>query len=211
MHADNGTAPDATRFLIFLRLLGSLIIIVFLQAIITLFAGFISALIIMFSSGYFWGDLAHVYPPDKLVRISLSYLLAGGLFALPWLGVWWMLYGLSEDRRIRFFPLLMLFAYLTFVVLFLQVNPAYNPDAMIPTSAGESTFLVCLGMSGVVLFPFYSAGVYHFVLKPAARPRKRYRFLLLCLLFAVIGLALLPLLWQLAPQLYPGLLDFPDL
>lgn len=121
-----------------------------------------------------------------------------------------MLYGLSEDGRIRWFPLHLLFAYLTFVILFLQINPVYNPDAMIPASAGQSTFLVCMGMSVVVLFPFYSIGVYSFVLKPAARPKKRYRFLLLCLLFAAAGLALLPFLWHLAPSLYPGLLSFPE-
>ena len=121
-----------------------------------------------------------------------------------------MLYGLSEDGRIRWFPLLLLFAYLTFVILFLQINPVYNPDAMIPTSAGQSTFLVCMGLSVVVLFPFYSIGVYSFVLKPAARPAKGYRFLLFCLLFAAAGLALLPFLWHLAPSLYPGLLSFPE-
>jgi hypothetical protein len=185
--------------------------IVFAQGMITFFVGFFAAFSQFFSSRYFWGDLAHVYPLDKLIWISIDYLIAGGAFALPWLGVWWMLYGLSENGRIHCFPLLLLFAYLTFVVIFLQINPVYNPDAMIPTSAGESTFLVCMGMSVVALFPLYSIGVYYFVLKPATRPRKRYRFLLLCLLFTVVGLALLPFLWHLAPQLYPGLRSFPDL
>jgi hypothetical protein len=81
---------------------------------------------------------------------------------------------------------------------------------MIPSSAGQSTFLVCMGMSAVVLFPFYSIVVYYFVLKPTTRPRKRYRFLLLCLFFAAAGLALLPFLWQMAPSIYPGLLSFPE-
>lgn len=81
---------------------------------------------------------------------------------------------------------------------------------MIPSSAGEATFIVCMGMSAAVLFPFYSAGVYYFVLKPATRPRKRYRFLLLCSAFSLAGLALLPLLWHLAPGLYPGLLGYPE-
>ncbi|MEK4325919.1 hypothetical protein MKX70_08575 [Paenibacillus sp. FSL R7-0312] len=210
MQTTNGTTPDATHFLYFLRQLVSLIMIVFAQGIITFFIGLLSVFMMFFSSDYFWGDLAHVYPPDKLMYIGMDFLIAGAAFALPWLGVWWMLYGLSEDGRIRCFPLLLLFAYLTFVILFLQINPVYNPEAMIPSSAGESTFLVCMGMSAVVLFPFYSAGVYYFVLKPNTRPRKRYRFLLLCLIFAVAGLALLPALWHLAPSIYPGLLSFPE-
>jgi hypothetical protein len=67
-----------------------------------------------------------------------------------------------------------------------------------------------MGMSVVVLFPFYSIGVYSFVLKPAVPPAKKYRFLLLCLFFAAAGLALLPFLWHLAPSIYPGLLSFPE-
>lgn len=210
MQATNGTTPDATRFLIFLRLIGSLIVIVLAQGFITLLVGGGSSFMLLFSTHYFWGDLAQAYPPDKLLWIGIHFLIAGAAFALPWFGVWWMLSGLSEDGRIRCFPLLVLLAWATLILIFLQIQPAYNPDAMIPSSAGETTFLVSKGMCAVVLFPLYSAGVYYFVLRPAARPRKRYRFLLLCLCSTVIGLALLPFLWHLAPQLYPGLLTFPE-
>lgn len=210
MQDTNGAAPESAGFFRLLRLAVSLIMIIIAQGILTLFVGFFAAFMQFFSSRYFWGDLARVYPLDKLIAIGADYLIAGALFALAWFGVWWMLYVLSGNGRIRCFPLLLLSAYSTFLLLFLQVNPVYNPEAMIPSSAGEATFIVCMGMSAAVLFPFYSAGVYYFVLKPATRPRKRYRFLLLCSVFSIAGLALLPLLWQLAPGLYPGLLGFPE-
>lgn len=86
MQAKNGTSPDSTRFFNFLRLLVSLIIIVLAQGFITLIIGGGSSFILLFSSHYFWGDLAHVYPPDKLLWIGVNFLMAGGAFSLPWLG-----------------------------------------------------------------------------------------------------------------------------
>ncbi|MEK4046455.1 hypothetical protein NSU18_22690 [Paenibacillus sp. FSL H8-0048] len=140
----------------------------------------------------------------------MKFLIAGFAFALPWLGYWWMMYSLSGNGRIRGFFLLLLTSYLALIFICMQIDPVYNPEAMIPGSARESTFLVCMAMSAVILFPFYSLGVYIFVLRPVKRPRKRYRFLLLCLLFAVAGLVLLPFLWHSAPIVYPGLLSFPE-
>lgn len=55
MQTTNGTTPDATRFLYFLRQLVSLIMIVFAQGIITFFIGLLSVFMMFFSSDYFWG------------------------------------------------------------------------------------------------------------------------------------------------------------
>lgn len=205
------TAPDPTRFLRNLRMLVSLLITAFCQVLITLFTGAMATILLIFSlSSLFWGEQAGLYPLGKLIRLAVHFLLAGGFFALPWLGVWWMLYGLAENGRIRCFFLHLIFAYVPLVIIFMQINPVYNPDAMIPSSAGETTLVLCMAMSAVVLFPFYSIGVNYFVLRPEAPPRKIYRFILLCAVFALLSLALLPLLWHLAPHLYPAIADFPS-
>jgi hypothetical protein len=210
METLNGTSPDPTRFLKNLRLLVSLLVTAFLQGIITFFVGGMAYFFLLSSYSLFWGEQANVYPLSKLIQIAVRFLLAGGTFALPWLGVWWMLYGLADNGRIRCFFLHLFFAYVPLVVIFLQLDPVYYPDAMIPSSAGEMTFFVCMAMAAVLLYPFYSIGVYYFVLRPAAPPRKIYRFILLCCLFTLIGLVLLPLLWRMAPHFYPGLADFPS-
>lgn len=210
MPAAKGTSPDPATFLKNLRLLGSLSFSVVFQLFSAgLIGGFSYFLLLFPASPYFWGEGAHDYPMSKLVWIGVHFLLAGGAFALPWLGFWWMLYGLAENGRIRLFPLHLLSSYLPLIGVFLLINPVYYPDAMIPSSAGEMTFFICMAMSAVLLFPFYSIGVYRFVLRPSTKPRKFYRFLLLCSVFAALGLLLLPLLWQLAPCIYPGLSNFP--
>lgn len=79
-----------------------------------------------------------------------------------------MLYGLADNGRIRCFFLHLFFAYVPLLVIFLQLDPVYYPDTMIPSSAGEMTFFVCMAMAAVLLYPFYSIGVYYFVLRPAA-------------------------------------------
>ncbi|WP_379147283.1 hypothetical protein [Paenibacillus sp. sgz500992] len=210
METLNGTSPDPTRFLKNLRLLVSLLVTAFLQGIITFFVGGMASFLLLSSYSLFWGEQANVYPLSKLIQIAVRFLLAGGAFALPWLGVWWMLYGLADNGRIRCFFLHLFFAYAPLVVIFLQLDPVYYPDTMIPSSAGEMTFFVCMAMAAVLLYPFYSIGVYYFVLRPAAPPRKICRFILLCCLFVLISLALLPLLWRMAPHFYPGLADFPS-
>ncbi|MEK4061108.1 MULTISPECIES: hypothetical protein [Paenibacillus] len=210
METLNGTPPDPARFLKNLRLLVSLLVTTFLQGIITFFVGGMAYFLLLSSYSLFWGEQANVYPLSKLIQIAVRFLLAGGAFALPWLGVWWMLYGLADNGRIRCFFLHLFFAYVPLLVIFLQLDPVYYPDTMIPSSAGEMTFFVCMAMAAVLLYPFYSIGVYYFVLRPAAPPRKIYRFILLCCLFVLISLALLPLLWRMAPHFYPGLADFPS-
>lgn len=211
MSAAKETAPDATRLLKALEMLVRLIGLAAAQVFITFSVGFLAGFALLLPSGYFQGELSHSYPPGKLIWIGAVFLIAGAVFALLWLGVWRLLCGLSGDGRLRYFPLLLLTAYAIFVLLFMQLDPVYNPEAMIPGSAGESTFLVCMGMSGLVLFPLYSAGVYYFVLRPSSQPstKRMYRYLLLCLVLAAAGLALLPFLWQLAPRIYPGLLTYP--
>lgn len=211
MDTIKGNAPDPTRFLKNLRLLASLLITAFMQVFITLLIGGISSFLLLFTSNsIFWGEQAHVYPLSKLIQLAVHFLLAGGPFALLWLGVWLMLSGLSETGHIRHFVLHLIAGYAPLAVIFLQINPVYNPDAMIPSSAGETTFFLCMAMAAVILYPFYSIGVYYFVLRPAAPPRKVYRFLLLCCIFAMISLLLLPFLWHLVPHLYPAILDFPN-
>ncbi|WP_019915114.1 hypothetical protein [Paenibacillus sp. HW567] len=211
MQAINGATPDPARFLKNLRLLVSLMVTAFFQVFSSFLAGGISSILLLFTTNsIFWGEHADTYTFTELLWIGGDFLFAGGAFALPWFGFWWMLHGLAEDKRIRLFPLHVLFAYVPLVVMFLQVDPQYNPNAMIVGSAGESTLFVCMTMAAVLLYPFYSVGIYYFVLRPTAHPRKRYRFILLCMLFAVIAITLLPFLWHLAPRIYPGILEFPS-
>lgn len=103
METLNGTSPDPTRFLKNLRLLVSLLVTAFLQGIITFFVGGMAYFLLLSSYSLFWGEQANVYPLSKLIQIAVRFLLAGGAFALPWLGVWWMLYGLADNGRIRCF------------------------------------------------------------------------------------------------------------
>lgn len=211
MPAAKGTAPDATKLFRALELLVQLAGLAVAQMFITFTVGFLAGFALLLPSGYFQGELSHAYPPGKLIWIGAVFLMAGAAFALLWLGVWLLLRGLSGDGRLRYFPLMILTAYAAFVLLFMQLDPVYNPEAMIPGSAGESAFLVCMGMSVLVLFPLYSGGVYYSVLRPSALPgtKRIFRYLLLCLGLAAVGLALLPFLWQLAPSIYPGLLTYP--
>ncbi|MGN7761991.1 hypothetical protein [Paenibacillus sp. 22594] len=211
MQATEGATPDPTRFLRNLRLFVSLMVTAFFQIFFTPLAGAAVAILMLFSPhSIFWGNSTEAYSASDLLWMGGNFLLAGGAFALLWLGYWWMLYGLAEDRHIRLFPLHVLFAYFPLLFFLYQIDPGYDPMAMIVGNAGESTFMVCMAMTLALLFPLYSFGVYYFVLRPAGRPRKRYRFTLLCMVFAVIAIALLPVLWHIAPQLYPGLLEFPN-
>lgn len=104
METLNAASPDPARFLKNLRLLVSLLVTAFLQGIITFFVGGMAYFLLLSSYSLFWGEQANVYPLSKLIQIAVRFLLAGGAFALPWLGVWWMLYGLvATDASAAFF------------------------------------------------------------------------------------------------------------
>jgi len=212
MHAANEPSRNPAKILGNLRLAGSLLFSAAFQAFTLATAGTVLALMLFYStSPYFQGDWANVYPLRKLTWIAVHFLLTGAPLALIWLGFWWMLYGLAEGGIIRLFYLHLLFAYLPLAGALLLINPAGSPGAMVPTFAGEVTFGISMALTAAVLFPFYSIGVYRFVISAAVSPRwKIGRFLFLCLIFSVIGLGLLAVIWPLAPQLYPGISSFPS-
>lgn len=203
---------ESSRYWGMIRLYISLLLTAFVSTWITLGIGFTSNVLIMFTSqDFFWEEMAYSYPVSKLVWMAVLYVLAGGTFALAWYVYWRTLSSHSETRVIRCFPLQLLFAYVPLLLLFLQINPVYNPDQMIPLAAGEVKYFLCLGMSAVLLFPFYSIFTYRFVLHVNASPSRTIRLPLLLISFALIGIGLLPLLWRLAPYLYPELNNFPNL
>lgn len=81
---------------------------------------------------------------------------------------------------------------------------------MSPSSPGEIRFFLCIGMSAVLLFPFYPIFLYRFVLRVNAPPKRTIRLLLLLISFALIGMGLLCLLWRIVPQLYPEINKSPN-
>ncbi len=193
-----------------ISLCSSLLVTAFVSTWIIVGIGFTSRVLIMFTSNnYFWGEEAYSYPAGKLIWMAGHYVLAGGALALAWYVYWWILSSHSETRVIRHFPLQLLFAYVPLLLLFSQINPVYNPDQMIPPSSGEIRFLLCMGMSAVLLFPFYLICIYRFVLRVNTAPNRTIRLLLLLISFALIGMGLLCLLWRIVPQLYPELNKFP--
>lgn len=210
MDNNNDITTGSSRYREMISLCSSLLITAFVSTWITLGIGFTSRILIMFTSNhYFWGDDAYSYPAGKLIWMAGQYLLAGGAFALAWYVYLWILSSHSETGVIRRFPLQLLFAYVPLLLLFLQINPIYNPDQMIPSSSGEIRFFLCMGMSAVLLFPFYPILIYRFALRVNAPPNRTSRLLLLLISFALIGMGLLPLLWRIAPQLYPEINKFP--
>lgn len=211
MNKTHEITTDSSRYWGTIRLFISLLITAFVSIWITSGIGFTSNVLVMFTSkDFFRGEFAYSYPASKLVWMAGQYVLAGGAFALAWYAHWWTLSSHSVTRVIRCFPLQLLLAYVPLLLLFLQINPVYNPDQMIPLTAGEVKFSLCMGMSAVLLFPFYSICAYRFVLRPNAPPSRPVRLLILLISFALIGLGLLPTLWRIAPHLYPGLNNFPN-
>lgn len=212
MYTMDETPRSPARLTGGLRLLAALFIVMFAQGFITFLLGAFSAIFLFFGESFAaagW-DSSALFPWQDLPSILVFYLIPAAMYALCWFGVWWMQFEAAEDRRISWFPLRLLTACIPLVLLILQIKPSYNPDAMIPYGVGHATLTVCMGWSAVILFPFYSAGVYYFVLKPDMRLRRRYRLLLLLLVFALLALPLLRLLWEIAPSLYPSLLEYPD-
>lgn len=194
-----------------LRLWAALLILMLAQGFITFLLGAFSAIILFFGEGLAargW-DSSPLFPWRDLAPLAASYLIPAAMYALCWFGVWWMQFEAAEDRRISWFPLRLAVACIPLVLLILQIKPSYNPDAMISYGVGHSILIVCIGWSAVIMFPFYSAGVYYFVLKPDMRLRRRYRLLLLLIVFTLLALPLLRLLWEAAPSMYPSLLEYP--
>ncbi|WP_151733813.1 hypothetical protein [Paenibacillus tengchongensis] len=212
MHIKDETPRSPARLFGALRLLAALVIVMFAQGFISFLLGAFSAIFLFFGEGLAargW-DSSPLFPWRDLAPLAASCLIPAALYALCWFGVWWMQFEAAEDRRISWFPLRLAFACIPLVLLILQISPEYNPDAMIAYGVGHATLIVCMGWSAVILYPFYSAGVYYFVLKPDMRLRRRYRLLILLVLFALLALPLLRVLWEIAPTLYPSLLEYPD-
>ncbi|WP_150270407.1 hypothetical protein [Paenibacillus tepidiphilus] len=212
MHTMDETPRSPARLSGALRLLAALFIVMFAQGFITFLLGAFSAIFLFFGESFAapgW-DSSTLFPWQGLPSIAVSCLIPAAMYALCWFGVWWMQLEAAGNKQISLFPLRLAAACIPLILLILQIKPSYNPDAMIPYGVGHSILIVCMGWSAVILFPFYSAGVYYFVLKPDMRLRKRYRLLLLLLVFALLALPLLRLLWEIAPSFYPSLLEFPD-
>lgn len=210
---ENAPSSEAnrSRFGNNLQLAGTLLAAPFIQAAILTLGGLFTGILFLYAASSIPQDISWSLPPaGAAARLDMYMLLAGAAGALPWFGMWWMLWGISDGGRIRLFPLHLLLSWLPLVLALLWLDPQYNPEAMIPGTYGESAAMVCMALAAVLLYPFYAAAVYYGILRPKApAARKALRLLLLCGCFAGIMLMIMPVLWRLAPRLFLGLLTFP--
>lgn len=185
------------KLIICLNFLGVNIACSFFQVMVLLILIAFQA-VLWFGSGqimwYVFGNAQQGLDIAPIISWAIVYIV----YALVWFIFWVILF----SGEVRWFYWRVTFSTLPLVVALIMFNPTPNPMAMIPLSIAETKFQFSTIVTGIVLFPIYSIGIYKFIL---LKPSKKVRIkntIYVCVTMILIGSLVFTTSWNLMQKIY---------
>jgi hypothetical protein len=150
-----------------------------------------------FMSGQFIWHLSG----DAQLGLNIAPFISWGTvfsgYAVVWFVFWWVL----SAEQIKWFYWKVGFSTLPLLIALIMFNPKPDPMAMIPLSISEMKFQFSSVVTGIVLFPLYSIGLYKYVFRK--HPKSIWRHTVyVCLFMIGIGSLLFLISWNIMPHIY---------